>query len=122
MEPRAGREITRETAKKEAEDNKLKRRKEKIRRKIDSKRFPTIHQTIQTASQRQPESEGKEDTQMKEESKEKSKGYLPVNLHFKKKHSWKSRKKCWYCHSLSSEKRLQSNAMLLLSALGTFKS
>ena len=84
MEPRAGSEITRETAKKEAEDNKLKRRKEKIRSKIDSKRFPPTHQTIQTASQRQPESEGKEDTQMKEESKEKNKGYLSVNLHFKK--------------------------------------
>ena len=99
MESRAGKENTRETTRKEAEDNKLKRRKEKIRSKIDSKRFPPTHQTIQTASQRQPESEGKEDTQMKEESKEKSKGYLPVNLHFKKKHSWKSRKKCWYCHS-----------------------
>ena len=30
---------------------------------------------IQTASQRQPESEGKEDTQMKEESNDKNKGY-----------------------------------------------
>ena len=84
MESRAGKENTRKTTRKEAEDNKLKRRKEKIRSKIDSKRFPPTHQTIQTASQRQPESEGKEDTQMKEESKEKNKGYLPVNLHFKK--------------------------------------
>ena len=105
MESRAGKENTRETTRKEAEDNKLKRRKEKIRSKIDSKRFPPTHQTIQTASQRQPESEGKEDTQMKEESKEKNKGYLPVNLHFKKKHSWKSRKKCWYCHFLSHLKK-----------------
>ena len=108
MEPRAGREITRETAKKEAEDNKLKRRKEKIRSKIDSKRFPPTHQTIQTANQRQPESEGKEETQMKEESKEKNKGYLPVNLVLP--------------FSLSPKKRLQSNEMLLLSELGTFKS
>ena len=84
MEPRAGKEIIREKVKKEAEDNKLKRRKEKIRSKMDDKRFPTSHEMIQTASQRQPESEGKEDIQMKEESKEKSKGYLPVNLHFKK--------------------------------------
>ena len=62
----------------------IKRRKEKIRSIIES-RFPPTHQTIQTVSQRQPESEGKEDTQMKEESKENKKGYLPVNLHFKKK-------------------------------------
>ena len=94
MEPRAGKETIRETARKEDEDNKLKRRKEKIRSLLDSKRFPPTNKTIQTASQRQLESEGKEDTQMKEESKEKNKGYLPVNLYFKKKHSWKSRKKC----------------------------
>ena len=73
MEPRAGREIIRETEKKDAEDNKLQRRKEKIRSKINSKRFPPTHQTIQTASQRQPEIEGKEDTQTKEESKERNK-------------------------------------------------
>ena len=84
MEPRAGKETIREIARKEAEDYKLKRRKERIRSIVYSKRFPPTHQTIQTASQRQPESEGKKDTQMKEESKEKSKGYLPVNLHFKK--------------------------------------
>ena len=84
MESRAGKETLRETARKEAEDNKLERRKEKIRSIIDSKRFPPTHQKIQTASQRQPESEGKEDTQTKEESKEKNKGYLPVNMHFKK--------------------------------------
>ena len=76
MEPRAGSEIIRETAKKEAEDNKRQRRKEKIRRKIDSKRFPPSHQTIQTANQRQLESEGKEDTQMKEEPKKRNKRYL----------------------------------------------
>ena len=99
MEPRGGKETIREIARKEAEENNLKRRKDRIRNLLESKRFPPTHQTIQTASQRQPESEGKEDTQMKEESKEKNKGYLPVNLHFKKKHSWKSRKKCWYCHS-----------------------
>ena len=94
-----------------------------IRSKIDSKRFPPTHQTIQTASQRQPESEGKEDTQMKEESKEKNKGYLPVNLHFKKKTFLEVQKKVLVlAFSLSPEKRLQSNAMLLLSALGTFKS
>ena len=93
MEPRAGKETIRETVRKEAEDNKLKRWKRKIKRILDSKRFPPTHKTIQSAIQRQPESEGKEDIQMKEESKENNKGYLPVNLHFKKKYSCKSRKK-----------------------------
>ena len=118
MESRAEKENTRETTRKEVEDNKLQMRKEKIRRKIDSKRFPPTHQTIQTASQRQPESEGKEDTQMKEESKEKNKGYL----HFKKKFLEVQKKVLVLPFSLSPAKRLQPNAMLLLSALGTFKS
>ena len=115
MEPRAGKETIRETARKEAEDNKLKKRKEKIRSILDSKRFPPTHQTIQTASQRQPESEGKEDTQMKEESKEKNKGYLPMNLHFKKKTFLEVQKKVLVLpFSLPHEKRLQSHAMLLI--------
>ena len=42
MEPRAGKETIRETARKEAEDNKLKKRKEKIRSILDSKRFPPL--------------------------------------------------------------------------------
>ena len=60
MEPRAGKETIREIARKEAEENNLKRRKDRIRSLLESKRFPPTHQTIQTASQRQPESEGKE--------------------------------------------------------------
>jgi hypothetical protein len=55
---------------------------------------------------------------MKEESKEKNKGYLPVNLNFKKKTFLEVQKKVLVLpFSLSPERRLQSNAMLLLSAL-----
>jgi hypothetical protein len=55
MEPRAGKETIREIARKEAEENNLKRRKDRIRSLLESKRFPPTHQTIQTASQIQPE-------------------------------------------------------------------
>ena len=99
MDTRAEKENLKEITRKEAKEKKLSRRREQLQSIIRSKRFPPTHQEIQTVNKRQPESEGKGDTQMKEESKKEIKGYLPVDQHYKRKHSWKSKKKCWYCRS-----------------------
>ena len=99
MDTRAEKENLKEITRKDAEEKKLSRWREKLQSIISSKRFPPTHQEIQTVNQRQPKSEGKEDTQIKEESKKERKGYLPVDQHYKRKHSWKSWKKYWYCRS-----------------------
>ena len=96
MAIRAGTRNDEENMKQEKQKWKESLRKEIINKKIFQSRQVLSPTAVQIVHQEQPEHEEQE-AQKKEETGKK-KEYLPVNQHAKK-HAWKSKKKCWYCHS-----------------------